>query len=123
MSVSRPYENVFGALEDDPAVAADLGIRSRMMIRLRSYIDREGIPQKEAARRMGVSQSRINDLKRGRIDRFTTDLLAGMLSRTEQRETEDRADTEAAGKTLEEPDTIPWEDVKKELGLVHAERV
>ncbi len=35
MSLSRPYDNVFEALEDDPAVAENLRIRSEMMIRLR----------------------------------------------------------------------------------------
>ncbi len=33
------------------------------------------------------------------------------------RKLEDRMDTEAAEKALEEPGTIPWEDAKKELGL------
>ncbi len=62
-------------------MADNLRIRSEMMIRLRSYIDRERITQEEAARHMGVPQSCINDLKCGEIDRFTIDLLIGMLSR------------------------------------------
>jgi len=49
MNVSRPYENVFDALEDDPVVADNLRIRSEMMIRLRIYIDKERITQGEAA--------------------------------------------------------------------------
>ena len=85
MSVSRPYENVFDALEDDPVIADNLRIRSEMMIRLRNYIEREGISQGEAARRMGVSLSCINNLKHGEIDRLTTDLLIGMLSRVDIR--------------------------------------
>ncbi len=79
--MSGPYENVFEALEDDPAVSDNLRIRSEMMMKLRKLIQEEGITQKEAARRMGVAQPRISDLVRGKIDKFTIDMLVNMLAR------------------------------------------
>ena len=83
MSISPPYKNVFEALEDDPAVAYNLRLRSEMMNELRSYIEIEGITQEEAAGRMGVTQSRISDLVRGKVDQFTIDMLVNMLARAE----------------------------------------
>ena len=84
MKMNR-YENVFEALEDDPAIAENLKIRSKLMHELTSYIDREELSQKEAAVVFGVNQPRISDLVRGKIERFTIDMLVNMLARTGKR--------------------------------------
>ncbi len=81
MTLSRPYDNIFEALEDDPAVAESLRIRSEMMIRLRDRIAQEGISPEEAAWDMGVTGDSIKDLMSGKIDRFTIDSLVNMLFR------------------------------------------
>lgn len=81
MSMSKPYTNVFEALEDDPAVADNLRVRAELMLKLRGYIERAKLTQEEAARRMGVTQPRISDLVRGKIERFTIDMLVNMLAR------------------------------------------
>jgi len=83
MSLSKPYDNVFDALEDDPAVAANLRVRAQLMHVLRDYIERQGITQTAAAQRFGVTQPRVSDLVRGRIDRFTVDALLNMLGRVD----------------------------------------
>ncbi len=81
MSLSRPYDNVFEALEDDPSVAESLRIRTEMMIRLRDHIAQEGIGPEEVARDMGVTGDRIKDLMSGKIEHFTIDMLVNMLFR------------------------------------------
>jgi predicted XRE-type DNA-binding protein len=81
MSMSKPYYNVFEALEDEPVVADNLRIRSELMSNLRGYIEQEHLTQAEAAKRMGVTQPRISDLMRGKIERFTIDMLVNMLTR------------------------------------------
>jgi len=81
VTISKSYDNVFEALEDDPAVAINLQVRARLMHAVRDYIEREGITQREAARSLGVSQPRVSDLVRGRIERFTVDSLLNMLGR------------------------------------------
>jgi predicted XRE-type DNA-binding protein len=78
---SKRYTNVFDALEDDPVVADNLRIRSELMIQLREFIEQEHLTQEEAARHMGVTQPRISDLVRGKIERFTIDMLINMLTR------------------------------------------
>jgi len=81
MKISKSYRNVFEALEDNPAMAQNLKIRSELMIALRQYIEDEGLGQKEAAEVFGVHQPRISDLMRGKIDKFTIDRLVNMLAR------------------------------------------
>ncbi len=80
MNMSKPYKNVFDAIEDDPVLAENMRLRTELMVKLRNYIEQEGITQEQAARRMGVTQPRISDLVRGKIDRFTIDMLINMLS-------------------------------------------
>ena len=81
MTISKGYRNVFEVLEDDPAMAQNLKIRSELMIALRQYIEDAGLGQKEAAEVFGVHQPRISDLMRGMIDKFTIDRLVNMLAR------------------------------------------
>jgi len=81
VKISKSYDNVFEALEDDPAIAVNLQVRARLMHAVRDYIEREGITQAEAARCLGVSQPRVSDLVCGRIERFTVDSLLNMLGR------------------------------------------
>lgn len=73
--------NVFLDLGFEPEEAANLQLRSRLAIELRRYIEAEGITQAEAAERFGVSQPRVSDLVRGKLDRFTIDALVTMLAR------------------------------------------
>ncbi len=81
MKISKSYRNVFEALEDNPAMAQNLKIRSELMVALRQYIEDAGMGQKEAAEVFGVHQPRISDLMRGKIDKFTIDRLVNMLAR------------------------------------------
>lgn len=80
MRMSQSYTNVFEALEDNPAVANNLKLRSELMLILRNYIAKEQKTQQEAAEILGVTQPRISDLMRGKIERFTIDMLVNMLA-------------------------------------------
>jgi predicted XRE-type DNA-binding protein len=81
-----PYEkrqvfaSVWDALADSPAEAANLELRSSLMINIEVIIKKNGWTQAEAAKRCGVSQPRINDLLRGRISRFSLDDLVNIAS-------------------------------------------
>jgi len=84
MKVKR-YQNVFDALEDDPAAAQNLKIRSQLMSALTQYINKNKLTQVEAAQLFEVNQPRISDLVRGKIERFTIDMLVNMLARAGKR--------------------------------------
>ena len=77
--MNESYKNVFDALEDDPVEAKNLYIRSMLMLEIKKYIEAAGMTQKEASIQMGVTQPRISDLMRGKIDLFTIDTLVSML--------------------------------------------
>jgi predicted XRE-type DNA-binding protein len=74
------FDNVWDAIEDDPAVAENLRLRSLLMIAIKGHIRREAWTQAEAAKRLGVTQPRISNLMRGKIEVFGLDMLVNMLS-------------------------------------------
>jgi predicted XRE-type DNA-binding protein len=74
------FNSVWDAIEDTASEAENMRLRSVLMIALRDYIEREGLSQAEAARRMGVTQPRISDLMRGKISLFGLDSLVNMLA-------------------------------------------
>jgi predicted XRE-type DNA-binding protein len=78
--MKKVYRNVWDAIEPDPAKAENLKLRSVLMLALTRYIEREGLTQVQAARAFGVTQPRISNLIRGKIDAFSLDLLVRMAT-------------------------------------------
>lgn len=78
---NQMYESVWDALEDTPEVAENMKIRSVLMMALQAQVRRWDVSQAEAASRIGVTQPRLNDLLRGRIDKFSLDALVNMVAR------------------------------------------
>jgi predicted XRE-type DNA-binding protein len=76
----REFANVWDAVADTPEEAANLTVRSDLMDEIEAIIKKKGWTQKEAAKRCGVTQPRINDLLRGRISRFSLDALVNIAS-------------------------------------------
>jgi predicted XRE-type DNA-binding protein len=77
---TRRYGSVWDAIEDTRHAAASLRARSELMIALAELIRRSGWTQRQAAARFGVTQPRISDLVRGRIDLFSLDTLVDMAA-------------------------------------------
>lgn len=69
------FDSVWDALENSPAEAANMKARSGLMIAIQETIAGWKLTQAEAAKRLGVTQPRMNDLLRGRIDKFSLDAL------------------------------------------------
>jgi len=78
---SIAFNNIFEAITDDKAEASELQTRSDLMIVLRDIIDDHGWPQKEAAKHLGLTQPRVSDLKNGKLEKFSIDLLMSCLYR------------------------------------------
>ena len=72
--------DVFTDLGFSPAESRNLRIRSEMMSALRRFIEKEGLTQADAGKRLKVSQPRVSDLTRGKISRFSLDTLVNMLT-------------------------------------------
>jgi predicted XRE-type DNA-binding protein len=77
--IRRSNRDVFRDLGFDIEESENLRIRSDLMIELSELIQHKGWTQARAAEVMGVSQPRISDLVRGKIDRFSIDTLIAML--------------------------------------------
>ena len=78
-TVTKGSGDVFADLGFSPVESRSLRLRSQMMTALRTFLDREGLTQADAARLLKVSQPRISDLTRGKVSRFSLDTLANML--------------------------------------------
>jgi predicted XRE-type DNA-binding protein len=77
LKITRGSGNVFVDIGFAPAEAENLLLRSQLMSRVRDAA--RGATQREAAKRFGVSQPRLNDLLKGKIDKFSLDALVNML--------------------------------------------
>jgi predicted XRE-type DNA-binding protein len=76
----KRFANVWDAIAETPEEAANLTLRSDLMDEIEAIIKGNGWTQKEAAKRCGVTQPRINDLLRGRIARFSLDALVNIAA-------------------------------------------
>lgn len=72
---------VWDALEDTPAQAVNMRLRSELMIVVKQVVVGWELTQTEAARRLDVTQPRLNDLLRGRIGNFSLDALILLAER------------------------------------------
>ncbi len=74
-------ENVFKDLGFPEAEAEHLMIRSRLMLEVERFVERSKLSQREAAKMLGITQPRLNDLLQGKIQKFSIDALVKMLSK------------------------------------------
>lgn len=78
--MSQRFESVWDAIEDTPAQAENMKVRSALMIALKERIEADGLSQANAAKLFGVTQPRISDLLRGKVTLFSIDTLINMLA-------------------------------------------
>ncbi|MEK6534094.1 MAG: helix-turn-helix transcriptional regulator [Thermodesulfobacteriota bacterium] len=67
--------NVFVDLGFSPEEAAILQMRAELMADLRKFLQVKKLTQVKAAEILGVSQSRVSDLARGKWERFSLEML------------------------------------------------
>ena len=79
IKVRRSTGNVFRDLGFSREEAENLKVRTDLMIQLSKLIQARRLTQAQAAALFGVTQPRVSDLVRGKIDRFSIDTLVAML--------------------------------------------
>ena len=79
--MKQQFESVWDAIEENPAEAETMKLRSSLMIALKDHIAAEGLGQAKAAKVLGVTQPRVSDLMRGKIELFAIDSLVTMILR------------------------------------------
>ena len=74
------FGSVWDAIEDTKAEAENMKLRSSLLRALENRVRSQGWTQTEAAERFGVTQPRVSDLLRGKINLFSLDTLINMAS-------------------------------------------
>ena len=80
MTEKQRFSSVWDAIEDTPQNAASMRARSSLMMSLTEVIRQQGMTQAQAAAVFGVTQPRISDLMRGKVNLFSLDTLIDMAA-------------------------------------------
>lgn len=80
MTDKQRFVSVWDAIEDTPQQAASMRARSELMMNLTEVIRERGMTQGDAAELFGVTQPRMSDLMRGKINLFSLDTLIDMAA-------------------------------------------
>ncbi|MHB1186936.1 helix-turn-helix domain-containing protein [Thiobacillus sp.] len=79
--ITRSSGNGFADLGFPPEEAAILAMRADLMAQLRPVVEKRNWTQVEAAQVLGISESRVSDLMRGKWDKFSLDMLVTLATR------------------------------------------
>ena len=77
---SKRFTSVWDAIEDTPEEAENMKLRSVLLTALKNHLIRTGMSQAQAAKLFGVTQPRVSDLMRGKINLFGLDALVNMAT-------------------------------------------
>jgi len=77
---TEKFASVWDAVEDSAVEAENMKLRSSLMMALKAHLTRTGMSQVQAAKLFGVTQPRVSDLMRGKINLFALDALVNMAS-------------------------------------------
>jgi predicted XRE-type DNA-binding protein len=80
-TIQESTGNIFTDLGFDPGKAAILEMRAKLMNDLREYIETSGMTQMQAAKQLGIAQSRVSDLVRGKWQKFSLEMLITLEAR------------------------------------------
>ncbi len=80
MSKSQKFASVWDAIEDTPEEAENMKLRSSLMMSLQNHIKKKDLTQAQAAALFGVTQPRVSDLVRGKINVFGIESLVSMAA-------------------------------------------
>jgi len=81
MAAVKSSGNVFADLGFDAEEATNLKLRSQLMIEVDKALIEKQMTQQAAAKTLGISQPRVSDLIRGKVDKFTIDMLVNILTK------------------------------------------
>lgn len=81
LKMTRSSGNVFRDIGFAPSESEHLLVRADLMIKAQKLIESKHLTQAELAKTLRITQPRISDLRRGRLDLFSTDALIDILGR------------------------------------------
>lgn len=81
VKMTKSTGNVFRDLGYPDPEARNLMMRSDLLIAIEKLVNNCGLTQSIAAKQLGLTQSRLNQLLRGHLDRFSLDALVEIATR------------------------------------------
>lgn len=78
--IDKRFASVWDAIENTPEEAVNMKLRSGLMMELAAHVARADLNQSQAAKLFGVTQPRVSDLMRGKINLFSLDALVNMAA-------------------------------------------
>lgn len=78
---SQKFDNIWFALEKTSEDAINMTLRSDLMTSIERVVEAWDVSQAEAAKRLGLTRPRINDLLRGKISKFNFEALSAIAYR------------------------------------------
>lgn len=80
-NVTESSGNVFLDLGFPPHEAEVMLLRARLAEALRKWIDRESLTQAQASKRLGITQPRVSEITRGKVELLSLDYLVGLCAK------------------------------------------
>jgi len=85
ITMTKSSGNVFADLGFSAEEAQNLQLRSQTMMAMANWYAASGLTQAQAAKSLGVTQPRLNQLLKGKINEFSLDALVNMATRAGMR--------------------------------------
>ncbi len=82
---NQRFASVWDAIEKTPADAARMKLRSKLLIAVEQKVRGWNVSRSVAARRLGITQPRLNDLLHGKITKFSIDTLIKLADKAKLR--------------------------------------
>ncbi len=77
---TKAFKSVFDALANTPAEAANMTARADLLLAIRERVRGWKVTQEDAAARLGLTRPRLNDLMRGKLEKFSLDALVNVAA-------------------------------------------
>jgi predicted XRE-type DNA-binding protein len=79
--ITKSSGNIFADLGFPPHEASVMLLRAQLAEALRQWMEREALTQAEAAERLGISQPRVSEIVRGKVELLSLDYLVGLCAK------------------------------------------
>jgi predicted XRE-type DNA-binding protein len=77
---AQTFDDVFDAIADTPAEAANMKARADLLSAIRAQVQSWKLTQGAAAARLGTTRPRLNDLLQGKLGKFSLDALVNLAT-------------------------------------------
>jgi predicted XRE-type DNA-binding protein len=77
---AQTFDDVFDAIADTPAEAANMKARADLLSAIRAQVQSWNLTQGAAALQLGITRPRLNDLLQGKLGKFSLDALVNLAT-------------------------------------------